>query len=112
MINKAHTIQGSKTKPRGRDALEMKPEARGLSSAEIKNTHSSGKVIRLFTVEITDASSAPELYANSSNPYTGLSDDERVKEFDSIFGLLLAESYKEAGKAIYGNKNGCKEQQR
>ena len=57
----------------------------------------AGKVIRLFTVEIADASSAPELYTNSSNPYTELSDEERAKEFDTVFGLLLAESYREAG---------------
>ena len=57
---------------------------------------------------IMSRSSAPELYTNSSNPYTELSDEERAKEFDSIFGLLLAESYRETGKAIYGNKKGCK----
>lgn len=63
----------------------------------------SGKVIRLFTVEITDASSAPELYVNPSNPYTQLSDEERLKEFSEIFGLLWAESCQEASRDIYGN---------
>ena len=60
----------------------------------------SGKVVDLFIVEITDASSAPELYANPNNPYAQMSDDERAKEFDSIFGLLLAESYRENGRDI------------
>lgn len=67
----------------------------------------SGKVIRLFTVEIADASSAPELYANPGNPYTQLLDEERLKEFNEIFGLLWAESCREASKDIYGNKKGC-----
>jgi len=67
----------------------------------------SGKVIRLFIVEITDASSAPELYANPSNPYTQLSDEERLKEFSEIFGLLWAESCQEASRDIYGNKKDC-----
>jgi hypothetical protein len=68
----------------------------------------AGKVIRLFTVEIADASSAPELYANPSNPYTQLSDEERLKEFNEIFGLLWAESCREASKDIHGNKKDCK----
>ena len=108
MIREENTGSKNVVTPRGRDALKIKLKARGLSSAEIQNAHSSGKVIRLFTVELADASSAPELYTNSSNPYTELSDEERAKEFDSIFGLLLAESYRETGKAIYGNKKGCK----
>ena len=108
MIKKTSVTSKSAVKLRGSDALEIKLKARGLSSAEIRSAHSPGKVIRLFTVEIADASSAPELYTNSSNPYTELSDEERAKEFDSIFGLLLAESHRETGKAIYGNKKGCK----
>ena len=72
-----------------------------------KKIKHSGKVIRLFTVEITDASSAPELYANPSNPYTQLSDEERLKEFSEIFGLLWAESCQEASRDIYGNKKDC-----
>jgi hypothetical protein len=66
-----------------------------------------GKVIRLFTVEIADATSMPELYANPSNPYTQLSDEERLKEFNEIFGLLWAESCRKAIKDIYGNKKDC-----
>ena len=69
-----------------------------------KKIKRSGKVIRLFTVEIVDASSAPELYANSSNSCTQLSDEERLKDFDETFGLLLAESCREAGKDILGIK--------
>ena len=59
-----------------------------------QNKNRSGKVIRLFTVEIADARSAPELYANPSNPYAGMDDAVRSKEFTSIFGLLLAETYR------------------
>ena len=57
-----------------------------------------GKVIRHFTVEIEDASSNPELYANPSNPYTLMSDEEREKDFVETFGMLLAESYRETCK--------------
>jgi hypothetical protein len=67
----------------------------------------SGKVIRLFTVEIAEASSAPKLYANASNPYTRLSDEERLRDFSEIFGLLWAESCLEANKDISGNKKAC-----
>lgn len=71
----------------------------------------SGKVIRLFTVEIADASSAPELYANPSNPYAQLPDEERLKEFDETFGLLWAESCREGSRDIYGNKKDCNQLQ-
>lgn len=60
--------------------------------------NSPGKVIQFFTVEIADVGSAPELYINSENPYAGASDDDRAKGFDSIFGLLLAESFRESGR--------------
>ena len=56
---------------------------------------SSNKVIRYFTVEIADISTAPEVFANPTNPYAGMSDDARIRDFDSIFGLLLAESYRQ-----------------
>jgi hypothetical protein len=72
-----------------------------------QKTKHSGKVIRLFTVEIADASSAPELYANPNNPYTQLSDEERLKEFVEIFGLLWAESCRETSRDISGNKKDC-----
>ena len=67
----------------------------------------TGKVIRSFRVEICDASSAPELYANPNNLYAQLSDEERIKDFNEIFGLLWAESCQEASKDIYGNKKDC-----
>jgi len=70
-----------------------------------KKKDSSGKVIRLFTVEITDATSVPETYANPGNPYIQLSDEERLKDFNEIFGLLWAESCREANKNIYGKKD-------
>ena len=69
-----------------------------------QKTKRSGKVIRFFTVEIIDASSMPELYANSSNPYNQLSDEERMKDFNKNFGLFWVESCREANKDIYGNK--------
>lgn len=74
---------------------------------KIKQKKQAGKVIRFFTVEIADASSAPELYANPSNPYIQLSDEERLKDFNEIFGLLWAESCREASRNIYGNKKDC-----
>lgn len=68
---------------------------------------SNGKVIRSFKVEICDASSTPEFFANSSNPYTQLSDEERIRDFNEIFGLLWAESCRETSRDIYGNKKDC-----
>ena len=67
----------------------------------------SGKVIRLFTVEIEDARTNPELYANPSNPYNQLSDEEREKDFIEIFGLLLAESLREDGRKTSSDKIDC-----
>ena len=79
------------------------------NSYKIKQKNPPGKVVRSFKVEICDASSAPELYVNPSNPYTQLSDESRVKDFNEIFGLLWAESCREIGKDIHGNKKDCKE---
>ncbi len=53
----------------------------------------SGKVIRHFTVEISSDSS---LDNNPSNPYTQLSEEERLKDFVETFSLLWAESCREA----------------
>ena len=72
------------------------------AQSDLKKKNHSGKVIRLFTVEITDTSSAPGLYANPCNPYSQLADEERAREFNEIFGLLWAESCRQAGKDIYG----------
>jgi len=76
-------------------------------SDKIKQKKHAGKVIRSFKVEICDASSAPEMYANPSNPYTQLSEEERVKDFNEIFGLLWAESCRENSRDIHGNKKDC-----
>ncbi len=73
----------------------------------MKQKERAGKVIRFFTVEISDASSAPEMYVNSNNPYAQLSDEERLREFIEIFGLLWAESCRETSKDIFGNKKDC-----
>lgn len=67
----------------------------------------SGKVIRLFTVEITDACSTPEVYTNPSNPYTQLSGEERLKDFNEIFALLWAESYRDISRSIHAHKKAC-----
>jgi len=74
---------------------------------KMKQKERTGKVIRLFTVEISDASSTPELYVNSNNPYAQLSDEERLREFVEIFGLLWAESCRETSKDVYGDKKDC-----
>jgi hypothetical protein len=77
----------------------------GEGSAEVdakkkKQRECRGKVIRFFTIEVEDASSNPELYDNPSNPYNQLSDEEREKEFCETFALLLAESYRDAGRGM------------
>ncbi|MCA9405015.1 MAG: hypothetical protein KC684_00625 [Candidatus Omnitrophica bacterium] len=57
-----------------------------------------GKVIRHFTVEAVSADSDPELFSNSANMYTGLSDEERLKDLVDIFGLLWAETCRDASE--------------
>jgi hypothetical protein len=58
----------------------------------------SGKVIRFFTVEIVASGSDPALDSNPSNPYTQLSEEERLRDFIEMFGLLWAESCREASQ--------------
>lgn len=77
---------------------------------KIKQKKGTGKVIRLFKIEISDASSAPELFANPSNPYSHLPDEERIKDFNEIFALLWAESCRQTSRDIYGNKKDCNNQ--
>ena len=81
----------------------------GVDLHKAKQKKRVGKVIRSFKVEISDAGSMPELYVNPNNPYAQLSEEERLKEFIDIFGLLWAESCRETSKDIYGNKKTCKE---
>lgn len=76
---------------------------------KIKRKAPPMKVVRSFKIEICDVSSTPELYVNPSNPYTQLSDEDRIKDFNEIFGLLWAESCRETGKDIHGNKKDCRE---
>ncbi len=78
-----------------------------MDSHKMKQKKRGGKVIRFFKVEISDAISAPELYANPNNPYAQLSEEERIKDFNEIFGLLWAESCREASRDISGNKKDC-----
>jgi hypothetical protein len=73
----------------------------------MKQKKRGGKVIRFFKVEISDVSSAPELYANPNNPYAQLSEEERIKDFNEIFGLLWAESCRETSRDVFGNKKDC-----
>ena len=70
----------------------------------MKQKERAGKVIRFFTVEISDVSSAPEQYVNLNNPYAQLSDEERLREFVEIFGLFWAESCRETSKDVYGDR--------
>ncbi len=67
-----------------------------------KQKKGPAKVVQHFIVEVADVGSAPELYANPGNPYAGASDDDRARGFDSIFGLLLAESFRESGRERKG----------
>jgi hypothetical protein len=73
----------------------------------MKQKKRAKKVIRFFKVEVSDVSSAPELYANPNNPYAQLSEEERIKDFNEIFGLLWAESCRETSRDIFGNKKDC-----
>jgi hypothetical protein len=68
----------------------------------------SGRVIRLFTVEIVDASSAPEAFANLNNSYAQLSDEERMKDINETFGLLFAEACRESGENIFEQKKSLR----
>lgn len=63
-----------------------------------KKRKKSGKVIRLFTVEV---SADPALASNPTNPYTQLSEKERMKDLVEIFGLLWGESCKEASETRF-----------
>jgi len=67
----------------------------------MKNIKYSGKVIRHFTVEISTDSS---LNVNPSNPYTLLSEEERLKDFEETFSLLLAETYRDASRNLGKNE--------
>ncbi len=78
-----------------------------MDSHRMKQKKRAKKVIRFFKVEVSDVSSAPELYANPNNPYAQLSEEERIKDFNEIFGLLWAESCRETSRDIFGNKKDC-----
>ena len=54
-----------------------------------------GKVIKHFTLEIVDADYCPELKYNPSNPYSFMSDEERIRDLVDIWGTLLSEMYRE-----------------
>jgi len=82
-------------------------EKNEATSHRMKQKKRDRKVIRFFKVEISDVNSAPELFANPTNPYAQLSDEERMKDFNEIFGLLWAESCREAIRDISRNKKDC-----
>jgi len=52
-----------------------------------------GKVIKHFTVEFD-----PTIGENPSNPFSMLSDEERLKDFIETFSLLWAESCREVAE--------------
>jgi len=54
-----------------------------------------GKVIRSFTVEILPFGSDVNLDFNPSNPYSQLSEEERLKDLIETFSTLWAESCRE-----------------
>jgi len=54
-----------------------------------------GKVIKHFTIEIVDTDSCPEFKHNPSNPYSLMSDEERIRNLVDIFGILWAETCRE-----------------
>lgn len=53
-----------------------------------------GKVIQHFIVEVVVSGADPTLDINSSNPYTQMSEEERLRDLIEIFSLLWAESCK------------------
>jgi hypothetical protein len=59
-----------------------------------------GKVIKYFTFEIVEADTCPELKYNPSNPYSFMSDEERIRDLVDIWGTLLSETYRERYKGI------------
>lgn len=63
----------------------------------MKKQKRKGKVIRYFTVEVI-ASDDSAMDINSSNPYANLSAEERLKDLIEMFGLLWAESCREASQ--------------
>lgn len=52
-----------------------------------------GKVIKHFTIEFDS-----KLESNPANPFSQLSDEERLKDFIETFSLLWAESCREKSK--------------
>ncbi len=55
----------------------------------------NGKVIKTFEVEFIASSDVPSLQSDLNNPYSGLSDEERVNDLVETFSLLWAESCQE-----------------
>jgi hypothetical protein len=66
-----------------------------------------GKVIKHFTIEVVDADSCPELKYNPSNPYSFMSDEERIRDLVDIWGTLLGETYRERCKRIPKTNENC-----
>ena len=58
----------------------------------------NGKVIRFFTVEVVLSGTDSTLDNNSGNPYTHLSEEERLRDLIETFSLLWAESCREASQ--------------
>ena len=69
-----------------------------MKNGSDKRTNRKGKVIRLFTIELVPAGSDPALDVNPANPYTELSEEARLRDFIETFGVLWAESCREASK--------------
>jgi len=57
-----------------------------------------GKVIRIFTIELVDADSCPELKCNPSNPYSFMPDEERIQDLVDIWDTLWIETYREKAR--------------
>ena len=65
-----------------------------------------GKVIKHFTIEIIDVDSCPELKHNPSNPYSLMSDEERIRDLVDIWATLLSEMYREVNTKPPGMTGG------
>ena len=60
-----------------------------------------GKVIKHFTIEVVDADFCPALKHNPCNPYSLMSDEERIRDLVDIGATLLNEMSREDTKEFH-----------
>lgn len=84
------------------DRLRLRPDMNENCQTDnpkkTKKSKKKGKVIKIFTVEVVVSGSDLALDNNPSNPYTLMSEDERLKDLIEAFSLLWAESCQKASR--------------